>query len=165
MALELGVLYVFRQAIIYGDPVVLKCTYLDGSGSKQIYLKVKNIVLSESRPPESSLLPGTVFVCPIQIHVIDIFIHDSDGQKVALQVSDSSFIDHKSKYPDFEKMKKDYKHAVINGNLSKIKYVYLTTSRHKMNRFGQHFTKKVLLISNINNRATRFFKGLILPPS
>ena len=154
-------MYVFRQAIVSGDPVVLVCTFLDGKSSTKLYLKVKNIVHSENRPPVSSLLPGTMFVCPIRTPVIDFFIHDIDGQKVALQVSESSYIDHRSKYPDFEKMKEDYKNAVINGNSSEIQYVYLTTSRHKMMQSGRHFTKQVLLISNINNGATQFFKGLI----
>jgi hypothetical protein len=160
-ALELGVVYIFRQAIISGDPVVLECTFLNGNGSTKLYLKVKNIIHSENRPPGSSLPPGTMFVCPIRTPVIDFFIHDIDGQKVALQVSESSYIDHKSKYPDFEKMKEEYKNAVTDGNVSEIQYVYLTTSSHKMRNTGKHFTKKVLLISNINNRATKFFKELI----
>lgn len=124
-ALELGFVYVFRQAIVSGDPVVLECTMLDGNSSTKLYLKVKNIVHSESGPPVSSLPPGTMFVCPIRTPVIDFFIHDIDGQKVSLQVSESSYIDHKSKYPDFEKMKEDYKNSVIYGNLSEIQYVFI----------------------------------------
>jgi hypothetical protein len=164
-ALELGVVYVFRQAIVSSDPVVLECTKLDGERSTKLYVKVKIIVHSENRPPVSSLPPGTMFVCPIRTPVIDFFIHDIDGQKVALQVSESSYIDHKSKYPDFEKMKEDYEKAVINGNSSEIQYVYLTTSSHKMSKTGKHFTEQVLLISNINNGASKFFKELIQPSS
>jgi hypothetical protein len=160
-ALELGVVYVFRQAIVSGDPVVLDCTFLDGTSSTKLYLRVTNIIHSKNRPPVSSLPPGTMFVCPIRTPVIDFFIHDIDGQKVALQVSESSYIDHKSKYPDFEKMKVEYKNALINGNVSEIQYLYLTTSSHKMRNTGKHFTKQVLLISNINNGATQFFKELI----
>jgi hypothetical protein len=162
-ALELGVVYVFRQAIISGDPVVLECTKLDGERSTKLYLKVTNIVHSKNRPPVSSLPPGTMFVCPIRTPVIDFFIHDINGLKVALQVSDSSYIDHKSKYPDFEEMKEDYKNALINGNSSEIQYVFLTTSNHKMRKTGKHFTEQVLLISNINNGASKFFKELIKP--
>jgi hypothetical protein len=51
--------------------------------------------------------------------------------------------------------------AVINGNLSEIHYVYLTTSMHKMKRTGKHYNDQVLLISNIDNGAKNFFKGLI----
>lgn len=40
-------------------------------------------------------------------------------------------------------------------------YLYLTTSRQKMRQTGKHFTEQVLLISNIKNGATKFFKGLI----
>lgn len=160
-ALELGVVYVFRQAIISSESVGLECTKLNGEISTNLYLKVKKIVHSESRPPVSSLPPGTMLVCPIRTPVIDFFIHDIDGQKVAIQVSESSYMDHKSKYPDFENIKEDYQNAVINGNLSEIQYVYLTTSRHKLKKTGKHFTEHVLLVSNINNGATRFFKNLI----
>jgi hypothetical protein len=58
-------------------------------------------------------------------------------------------------------MKEDYNDAVINGNVSEIQYVYLTTSRHKMKKTGKHFTEQVLLFCNINSGATRFFKELI----
>jgi hypothetical protein len=160
-ALELGVVYFFWQAIVFRDPVVLECTKLDGRSSTTLYLKVKNIVHSETRSPVSSLPPGTMFVCTIRYPVIDFFIHDIDGQKVALKVFESSYTYHKSIYPGFEKMKEDYESAVINGNLSEIKCVYLTTSSHKMMRTEKHFSEQVLLISNINNGASKFFKGLI----
>jgi hypothetical protein len=160
-AFELGVVYIFRQAITSGDPVVLECTKLDGESPTKLFLKVQNIVHSESRPPVSSLAPGTMFVCPIRTPVVDFFIHDIDGQKVALQVSESSYKDHKSKYPDFDKMKENFQYSVINGNLSEILYVFLTTSKHKMKKTGRRYTKQVLLVSNINNGAARFFKELI----
>jgi hypothetical protein len=148
---------------VFRDPVVLECTKLDGRSSTTLYLKVKNIVHSETRSPVSSLPPGTMFVCTIRYPVIDFFIHDIDGQKIALKVFDSSYIDHKSIYPGFEKMKEDYEYSVINGNSSEIQYVYLTASSHKMMKTEKHFSEQVLLISNINNGASKFFKGLIEP--
>jgi hypothetical protein len=107
--------------------------------STELHLKVKEIVYSEYRPISSSLYPGKLYICPSRTPVIDFFIHDIDGQKVALQVSESSYIDHKSKYDDFKKVKEDYKNAIHNGNSSEIHYIYLTTSKHKMKKTGKHF--------------------------
>jgi hypothetical protein len=154
-------MYFDKQLYVSRDPVVLECTKLDGRRSTKLYLKVKNIVHSENRPPVSSLPPDTMFVWPVTPPEINFFIHDIDGQKVALQVSESSYIDHMSIHPDFEKMKEDYENAVINGNLSKIQCVYLTTLSHKMSKMEKHFTEQVLLISNINNGTSKFFKELI----
>jgi hypothetical protein len=49
-ALELGVVYIFRQAIVSSDPVVFECTTLDGESSTKLYLKVKNLIHSEIGP-------------------------------------------------------------------------------------------------------------------
>jgi hypothetical protein len=152
-ALELGVVYVFRQAMAYGDPVVLECTMLDGNRSLNLYLKVKNIVHSESRPPVSSLPPGTMFIYPVRNPFIDFFIHDIDGQKVALTVSDSSYMDHQSRYPDIETMKEDFKNFVMDGNSSEIQFVYLTTTREKMRQTGKLYMEQVLLIFQHQQRS------------
>jgi hypothetical protein len=44
-ALQLGVVYIFLQVIVSGNPVVLDCTILDGNSSTKLYLIVKNTVL------------------------------------------------------------------------------------------------------------------------
>lgn len=160
-ALELCFVYVFRYAIASGDPVYLDCTKLDGGLSKKLVLRVNNIVHFEGKPPASSLPQGTMLVCPRNTPVIDFFIHDINGQKIALQVSESSYIDHSSKYLDLKKIIGDYENALVDGNSSEVQYVYLTTSKHKMQKRGSHYNEKVLLISNINNGANLFFKNLI----
>jgi len=164
-ALELAFVYVFRKSIISGNQVPLYYyTDLRGRDEKTIYVKVKDIQHSTSFPLPNTLPPGTLFVCPRNQAIIDFFIHDSNGLKILVQVSESAYIDHRSKYTHegVATALTPYEKAVKDGNNSAMKYVYLTTS-YKLMKFNkdripmsEHFNKDVMLVAK-----GYFFNNLI----
>ena len=132
--MELAFVYVFRKSIISGNQVPLFYTDLCGRDEKTIYVKVKDIQHSTTYPPAPESLPqGTLFVCPRNQAVIDFFIHDSDGMKILVQVSESAYIDHRSKFTqNVPTILSPYENALKGGNNSEMKYLYLTTSEKLM---------------------------------
>ncbi len=102
---------------------------------------------------------GTLVICKQDQAVIDFFIHSSEGDKVLVQISESSYASHKSKYEDMNRCD-DYLKELENPNDSIPMYVYMTTSTSlmkKSNPRSQYFNENVKLVSNSNGETYRLF--------
>ena len=165
-ALELAFIYVFRMSMISGNSVLFTCTNLCGVGEKQFLVNIHSIHRSESAPQPCSIESGTLFVCRRNQALIDFFIHATDGSKIMVQVSEFCYAEHRAKWGlARESMLAEFDQAVKLGSRTAIKYIYITTSkilmRNSLLSRSKYFDPEVLLISNAEGAASKFFRNLI----
>jgi hypothetical protein len=164
-ALELAFVFVFRRSIIGGNPVAFECTDLRGETLSTVLCSVDKIMHYSSHLEPSSVVKGTLVVCPRGTAVIDFLLFGKDGVKIFVQVSECAYVNHSTNIEDIPKINAIYQNALVQTAAERredVMYMYITTSSQALVH-SRKFNPKVLVISNAgsDNKATRFFRNLI----
>ena len=168
-ALELAVVWAARCSIQMSIPMVMYCTDLCSKNKTELRIVIKNIQRHEVRPAIDGIPQSTLFICPDRQPVIDFFIHDDSGKHYFLQVSESPYIDHSSKYTDMstDTVLDRYRSLAHGSHQAEYKYIYLTTSTDLMRvnkskqPISKYFHPNVWLVSNATGDASKFLHGLL----
>jgi hypothetical protein len=117
-----------------------------------------------SRLEPSSVLKGTLVVCPRGTAVIDFLLFGKDGVKIFVQVSECAYV-HSTNIEDIPKINAIHQNALVQTADERrvdVMYMYITTSSQTLVH-SRKFNPKVLVISNAagDNKATSFFRNLI----
>ena len=163
--LELSFVYILRLSIYDSRPVDLRCTDLCGKNPQTIAIKISNIQHPESSPPACSVQRGTLIVFPRNQKIVDFMIHDSEGQVLFVQISESCYAEHDSKLNDEAKDSlTELAKSAVNYGKKDWKYLNVTTSRTLMLTSvwtrSASFEPSVLLLSNATGAADLFFRNI-----
>ena len=162
--LELSFVYLLRLSIYCSRPVEFRCTDLSGQNPQTLSICIDKIQHYESSPPAASVRRGTLAVLPRNQKIVDLMIHDADGQVFFIKISESCYTDHDSKLDDSAK---EYltgqAKSALNSNGKLWKYLYVTTSKSLIctNDWTRsfNFEVSVLLLSNAAGATDVFFRN------
>jgi hypothetical protein len=131
--LELCVQHRFRKALLAGAPVFITYQNLARDGDEHQMRIVVNKIIRAGQTPSHQihLEKGTMYICERGHAVIDFFIYDVYGEKVWMQVSESAYREHHTKYEDL------FRPMIIMGNSIYDFYRSATDSGYQPSGTGQ----------------------------